>query len=440
MATAKQAETKPKTVPKSQPKTAAKSKPHPKKTVASKAKPKAAPKTKNATKPKRVIKGTAKGAKRRQSGPFTNPALTRIARKAGIKSITPKACLYLRQETESFLKETVEQAKLHQENISKGRKTLMREDVDIVLYERGIVLANSLQRKLTKHKFKTFERYVVQVSKMHHPNFQITKDAQGQLNSFIYELAHRIVHAARKAAHQNDKITTSLKHITYAIGIILGGKLGDKALKEVSDSIRKYKDSILDKSAKKKMTDRTGLAIPPSRMTQFFKSSKRTSLFARIALAASVETVLAALLDQASIVAKESKRTRILPKHLKTSVSKDDDLKGLFCRLKFKFVRVPTTDIQIRDMKRDNATRQMRKQQRSNANAMRRMPFDRLVKQYVGSDLRVSAGAVNELMDYVELTLYKILELSKNLADHAKRSRVGDVDVELAFKTLRYTC
>lgn len=379
--------------------------------------------------------------KRTYNGPFTIPALTRIARKAGIKSITPSACAFLRTKTQELVTKTVEQSKLHQEHISGTRKTLMREDIDIVLYERGVIMANSHQKKLAKHKFKTFDRYITAIIKKEDEKTQISKDAQSQLNSFIYELAHKLVHCARKVAHQNDKVTITLKHIKFAIQLTLGTKLGKGALEKASQSITHYKKSLETKKKGEKgvkMTERTKLIIPPSRMTQFFKSSKRNSLLAKIALTAGVEHVVQTLLKLAKDAADLKHKTRIFPKYLKSSVAGDEELKVLVSqKLKFKFVRVPTANEQIQDTKRDNATRQIKKQQRSEDNAMRRMPFERLVKSIVGKELRVSADAVDELMDYVESSLYDILCLSKNLAKHAKRTRVGPQDVELAFATLK---
>jgi len=381
--------------------------------------------------------------KRPYNGPFTIPALTRIARKAGIKSITPAACIELRNESYQVLKDVVLQAKGHKERISEARKTLMKEDVDIVLQERGVVMANACRKRLARYKFKTFERYISSIIKTKDPKIQISKDAQSQLNSFIYELAHGIVHRARNAAHQNNKITTSLKHIETALNLILGPKLAEGALKKVKESLNNYEKSLeAEKGGKKdeekkgiKMTQRTGLHLPPSRMTQFFKTSKRTSIKSRIALTAGVEYVLTELLDEARSVAKEKSKTRIFSKYLKLAVSRDEELKTLVSRkLKFKFVRVPTADIQIQDRTRDNATRQVKKQQQSKDNAMRRMPFERLVRELTGSDIRVSACAIDDLMDFIENTLYDILLLSKDFASHAKRSRVNPDDIGLAFK------
>lgn len=386
--------------------------------------------------------------KRPYNGPFTIPALTRIARKAGIKSITPAACIELRTNSYNLLKDVVLQAKGHKERISEARKTLMKEDVDIVLQERGVVMANSCRKRLARYKFKTFERYISSIIKTKDSKIQISKDAQSQLNSFIYELAHGIVRRARNAAHQNNKITTSLRHIEIALNLILGPKLAEGALKKVKEALSNYDKSLAaekketkgdkKKDEKKgiKMTQRTGLHLPPSRMTQFFKTSKRTSIKSRIALTAGVEYVLTELLEEAKKAAQDKSKTRIFSKYLKVAVSRNEELKCLISRkLKFKFVRVPTADIQIEDTTRDNATRQVKRQQRSEDNAMRRMPFERLVRELTGSDLRVSACAIDDLMDYIENTLYDILLLSKDLADHAKRSRVNPDDIGLAFRT-----
>ncbi len=413
---------------------------------------KAAQITKGITKPK-VTKTSTKKTKRNTRTALTDPAITRIARRAGVMSITPSAKDVVRESIDQLTKEIVDTAVYHMQ--LNNRKTLMPKDIKLVLHEKGYVIADSTEKKGIKYdKFNGFETYIKQLVKVSNAEISINSSAAHQMNALLHALGHSIADYAQKTIHADHKSMMKPKHILYSISVVMGADLSDNVIKFVETRIKNYESSKMVKgvnieaSKKRSARSRAGLIIPPSRCNQFLAGCMKRGMLVRIALTSALEYVAKEVLSLAGNGAIENKKKRISPVELKTVVMFDESLKNLVDNKLGLHIVNAGFENNIRQgllpkqgVKRGKpgsvALKTVRSEQKSTKNAMRKATYERYLKSFAPTGSRVSEKAVIEMQHYTESVVFDILKLSQDITLNAARTRVSDKDVTLSKCALK---
>jgi len=175
------------------------------------------------------------------------------------------------------------------------------------------------------HKEK-FDVYIRKVLKYTHPDTNISKDTLFQTNVILNLIANKLASESIKLCRMNKKSTVSARHLQQVVRLTLSGELVKHANAALVRSITKAS------SHRPMTTNRVNADIqfPPSRAGHFMSDhSSRTSVSARIALAAVLEYLCSEMMEMGGNQTRDHHKSTLTVRHLFIAIQKDPELSAL---------------------------------------------------------------------------------------------------------------
>ncbi|XP_044042855.1 uncharacterized protein LOC122871603 [Siniperca chuatsi] len=357
---------------------------------------------------------------------ITKPAIRRLARRGGVKRISGLIYEETRGVLKVFLENVIRDAVTYTEHAK--RKTVTAMDVVYALKRQGRTLygfgedahavgiifsdrdlrqatdigrrivtmpepqqkpapkkgskkavtktAGKKDKKRRKTRKESYAIYVYKVMKQVHPDTGISSKAMGIMNSFVNDIFERIAGEASRLAHYNKRSTITSREIQTAVRLLLPGELAKHAVSEGTKAVTKY------------------------------TSSKNSATMARTKQTARKST------------GGKAPRKQLATKAARKSAPATGGVK------KPHRYRPGTV-----------ALREIRRYQKSTELLIRKLPFQRLVREIAQdfkTDLRFQSSAVMALQEASEAYLVGLFEDTNLCAIHAKRVTIMPKDIQLA--------
>ncbi|CAM5084067.1 unnamed protein product [Eretmochelys imbricata] len=233
-------------------------------------------------------------------------------------------------------------------------------------------------KKRRKTRKESYSIYVYKVLKQVHPDTGISSKAMGIMNSFVNDIFERIAGEASRLAHYNKRSTITSREIQTAVRLLLPGELAKHAVSEGTKAVTKY------------------------------TSSKRTRC---VNMARTKQT------------ARKSTGGKAPRKQLATKAARKSAPATGGVKKPHRY-RPGTV-----------ALREIRRYQKSTELLIRKLPFQRLVREIAQdfkTDLRFQSSAVMALQEASEAYLVGLFEDTNLCAIHAKRVTIMPKDIQLA--------
>ncbi|XP_040006933.1 uncharacterized protein LOC120802830 [Xiphias gladius] len=324
---------------------------------------------------------------------ITKPAIRRLARRGGVKRISGLIYEETRGVLKVFLENVIRDAVTYTEHAK--RKTVTAMDVVYALKRQGRTLygfggfkapkkgskkavsksVTKTGKKKRKTRRESYAIYVYKVLKQVHPDTGISSKAMSIMNSFVSDIFERIAGEASRLAHYNKRSTITSREIQTAVRLLLPGELAKHAVSEGTKAVTKYTSSKRTKMARTKQTARKSTGGKAPRKQLATKAARKSA--------------------PATGGVKKPHRYR------------------------------PGTV----------ALREIRRYQKSTELLIRKLPFQRLVREIAQdfkTDLRFQSSAVMALQEASEAYLVGLFEDTNLCAIHAKRVTIMPKDIQLA--------
>nr|XP_033471217.1 histone H3-like centromeric protein CSE4 [Epinephelus lanceolatus] len=328
---------------------------------------------------------------------ITKPAIRRLARRGGVKRISGLIYEETRGVLKVFLENVIRDAVTYTEHAK--RKTVTAMDVVYALKRQGRTLygfgglsksaivarkgakkaasksTGKKDRKRRRPRRESYAIYVYKVLKQVHPDTGISSKAMGIMNSFVSDIFERIAGEASRLAHYNKRSTITSREIQTAVRLLLPGELAKHAVSEGTKAVTKYTSSNLYQMARTKQTARKSTGGKAPRKQLATKAARKSA--------------------PATGGVKKPHRYR------------------------------PGTV----------ALREIRRYQKSTELLIRKLPFQRLVREIAQdfkTDLRFQSSAVMALQESSEAYLVGLFEDTNLCAIHAKWVTIMPKDIQLA--------
>nr|XP_043906908.1 uncharacterized protein LOC122785248 [Solea senegalensis] len=352
---------------------------------------------------------------------ITKPAIRRLARRGGVKRISGLIYEETRGVLKVFLENVIRDAVTYTEHAK--RKTVTAMDVVYALKRQGRTLmpepaksapkkgskkavtktAGKGGKKRRKSRKESYAIYVYKVLKQVHPDTGISSKAMGIMNSFVNDIFERIAGEASRLAHYNKRSTITSREIQTAVRLLLPGELAKHAVSEGTKAVTKY----------------TSSNVTVSQLLPQFKS--RESL-----VSASLFLLLKATsrnMARTKQTARKSTGGKAPRKQLATKAARKSAPATGGVKKPHRY-RPGTV-----------ALREIRRYQKSTELLIRKLPFQRLVREIAQdfkTDLRFQSSAVMALQESSEAYLVGLFEDTNLCAIHAKRVTIMPKDIQLA--------
>ncbi|XP_046573471.1 uncharacterized protein LOC124281572 [Haliotis rubra] len=229
-------------------------------------------------------------------------------------------------------------------------------------------------KKKKRRRKESYSIYIYKVLKQVHPDTGISSKAMSIMNSFVNDIFERIAAEASRLAHYNKRSTITSREIQTAVRLLLPGELAKHAVSEGTKAVTKYTSSKIE-MARTKQTARKSTGGKAPRKQLATKAARKSA--------------------PATGGVKKPHRYR------------------------------PGTV----------ALREIRRYQKSTELLIRKLPFQRLVREIAQdfkTDLRFQSSAVMALQEASEAYLVGLFEDTNLCAIHAKRVTIMPKDIQLA--------
>ncbi len=402
---------------------------------------------------------------------ITKPAITRLARKAGVKRIAGLVYQEVRGILKIRLEDVVKNALVVKNN--QKRVTLSEYDVRDSLSLTGINVL-FYRAKKTEREI-TLNTYINRVLKQVHPNAGLKNATRNQISQLMILLAKKITVTAKDLTVGAGRKVLSYNDITGAMVLIIPGALYKHAISEGTKAILKVADKKVNVQKSSGLTfsiARTrGLIAGKYRKKQTQSLGLQISRKASVFLTAVLEYICAEILELSGNTAKDYNRTLINSRHLFIAISNDFELKKLVfgvlgcvidqggvepfihtlllakTKTKKKTVKKETvkTDPKIelsagvakphRFRPGTVALREIRREQKLTKHTIPFAPFDRLCREIIQDfedKFSLSPIAVEILRSYSEYYLVDLLRDSLNIAIRCGKKSISRIDLNLA--------
>jgi len=187
-----------------------------------------------------------------------------------------------------------------------------------------------------KKDYSTFNTFTYKVLKQVHPDAGITSGAMTVVDNFVKINLEKLIKNSNLLLFHSGKKTLGAKEIKSSVWLTMEGEIASNSNKEGERAVMKFNSSKSKASSgggRVTASERAGLLFPVSRIrNKWLKElsiANRVGEDASIFLSAVLEYLTAELLEQAGDKAKDDKRVRITPRHLKLGIENDAELEKL---------------------------------------------------------------------------------------------------------------
>eukprot|EP01098_Paradermamoeba_levis_P010008 TRINITY_DN4192_c0_g1_i1.p1 TRINITY_DN4192_c0_g1~~TRINITY_DN4192_c0_g1_i1.p1 ORF type:complete len:244 (-),score=55.04 TRINITY_DN4192_c0_g1_i1:304-1035(-) len=194
---------------------------------------------------------------------------------------------------------------------------------------------NPTPKKVTRRKRKkktgppSWKTYLYKVLKQVHPDTGISVKAMLIADSYVHHLFDLIFREALACVEMMGKKVVTSRDIQTATRLVLPGELAKHAVSEGTKAVTKYISQNSKGGSKA-----AGLVFPVGRIKTFMKQKTHFNISGTtpVYMGAVMEYMCAEVLELAGNVARDSRVTRIIPRHFFLAVSNDEELGKLLLR------------------------------------------------------------------------------------------------------------
>ncbi|XP_055633702.1 uncharacterized protein LOC129774031 [Toxorhynchites rutilus septentrionalis] len=359
----------------------------PRKQLATKAARKSAPATGGVKKPHRYRPGTVALREIRRYQKSTELLIRKLPFQRLVREIAQdfktdlrfqsSAVMALQEASEAYLVGLFEDTNLCA--IHAKRVTIMPKDIQLARRIRGELrkaqknISKTDKKKKKVRRKESYAIYIYKVLKQVHPDTGISSKAMSIMNSFVNDIFERIAAEASRLAHYNKRSTITSREIQTAVRLLLPGELAKHAVSEENVERIVFVSPVVMARTKQTARKSTGGKAPRKQLAT--KAARKSA--------------------PATGGVKKPHRYR------------------------------PGTV----------ALREIRRYQKSTELLIRKLPFQRLVREIAQdfkTDLRFQSSAVMALQEASEAYLVGLFEDTNLCAIHAKRVTIMPKDIQLA--------
>lgn len=182
-----------------------------------------------------------------------------------------------------------------------------------------------------------YNSYIYRVLKQVHPDTGISGDGLAEMNNFVRIVIQKVMDSANTLmTFSGGRKTLSSREIQSAIRLALPGELAKHAVSESVKAVTRYNSSEGGRGEARKPVSRSkraGLQFPVTRIEHSMTELSivnRKSEGSAVYLAATCEYITAEILELAGNAARDAKKVRITPRHIKLAILNDEELSRLF--------------------------------------------------------------------------------------------------------------
>ena len=184
---------------------------------------------------------------------------------------------------------------------------------------------------------KDFTLFINRVLKQVHPDAGMAGDSASTMNNLVNITIEKIMVEVNKLMQMTGKKTISSREIQSAVRLVYPGELAKHAVAAGTKAVAKYNATQVSGGVPKgdgtSRSFRADLQFPVTRTEKLMMSltcAERKSDSAAVFLTAVVEYIVAEVLELAGNVARDQKRTRIIPRSIKLAIDNDSELQKMF--------------------------------------------------------------------------------------------------------------
>ncbi|XP_053681602.1 uncharacterized protein LOC128732377 [Sabethes cyaneus] len=267
-------------------------------------------------------------------------------------------------------------------------------------------IAKGDKKKKKPRRKESYAIYIYKVLKQVHPDTGISSKAMSIMNSFVNDIFERIAAEASRLAHYNKRSTITSREVQTSVRLLLPGELAKHAVSEGTKAVTKYTSSNGRVCSIKevKMCLPTIIRLIPNRNRSLRSETE-------ISMARTKQT------------ARKSTGGKAPRKQLATKAARKSAPATGGVKKPHRY-RPGTV-----------ALREIRRYQKSTELLIRKLPFQRLVREIAQdfkTDLRFQSSAVMALQEASEAYLVGLFEDTNLCAIHAKRVTIMPKDIQLA--------
>lgn len=327
--------------------------------------------------------------------------------------------------------------------------------MDVKISEDNLVTENSKLQKKKKSRF--FETYISKVLKTIASN-GITANAKQQLNSAICVIAKTLCKTTAELTCIAGKKTVSVKEIQHAMSILFPSILCETCSKEGEQCIEKFTDTTSKYSSRQ---NKAGIIFPPSVSEKFLRTSKLMVTKTSPVFLACVLECLARLILTYGV--SNTERQRITIRDLELGIRTNKDMSDLFLTCNLTFVGGGVLPV-IHDSLLSRASRKRRKlddddtekkphrfrpgtvcireikkyQKSSNCLTLPKFPFERVVRNTINNNVKISKGVFIILQYYIEQFMVDFLRDANSATIHSGRVKLTKADINFISSLRKY--